>query len=246
MTVRIDASGDNLTRTSNLIDYNSTYTFMMWLYIATDLSANGTAASINDTGDDFDSFGITNVLATRLVTRDGGGSVDVQTGSTISVGAWNHFVMVRHALDDIDLVLNGVVDATSTVDRAGRTASAQEIVGSQAGGAARVNVRVHAIKEYSTDLSLAEIKTEMNATRPIKLANLLNFTPILAGTVGRIKAYNGVDWTAGGTLTDEAPPPIGWGNSAILTPIVAAVVGVTGKSNPLFGPLGGPLSGVIA
>jgi len=222
MTVRFDASGDSLTRTTNLIDYNSAYTFMMWMYIATDLSANGTAASINNTGDNFDSFGVTSSLATRLVTRDGGGSVDSVTGSTLSTGVWNHFAMVRHALNDIDLVLNGVVDATSTVDRTGRSSSTQEIVGSQTGGVARVSARVHAIKEYSTDKTLTEILTEMTATRPISLGSLLNFTEILPGATGRTRARNGVNWTENGTLTDEAPPPIGFGNSGILIPAIAA------------------------
>lgn len=222
MTVRFDSSGDSLSRSSNLLNYNLANTIMGWFYIVTGGSQT-TVFSLNDGSlNNFDLIGHESTGALRLLTRVGGGSPSITNGTTISTATWHHLALRRNANNDIDLLLNGVVDISNGVTVSARAAITEERVGVQVGGFAPLNGRGQGILEYSVALADAEIRAQMNATRPIRLANLVNFTPILSGTTGRIRAYNGVDWTANGTLTDEDPPPVGWGNSAIIVPFVAA------------------------
>ena len=225
MTVRFDAGADNLTRTSNLVDYTGSNTIMGWSYMSVDTNGQTVIFSINDGGlSDFDLIGHdTNGTQLRLGSRTGNGVPLFTLGTNVTVGVWNHVAM-RRTGTSIALVLNGVVDITHTLSGAARPASANLTVANQVGvTTVPFNGRVQDVKEYSVALTDAEIVTEMFARRPIRLANLVNFTPILAGSTGRTRAYIGVDWTEGGTLTDEDPAPVGWGNSVMTSGLVATV-----------------------
>lgn len=222
MAVRFDATGDDLDRSTNLIDYNSNYTIMGYFFVSVDTGAM-TFLSVTSTSLNFDAFGLQTANELRGLVRSGAAPTTVN-GTTLNIGQWYHIAMVRTAVDNLDFYLDGVLDFSNTLTTSGRASSTLETVGSNISNGAPMNGRVFNIKEWSTNLTAAEVRTEKNAIRPIRLANLVNFTPILAGTTGRIRAYNGVDWTANGTLADEDPPAVGWGNGAILSPVVAAVV----------------------
>lgn len=208
MSARYNASGDSVSRTGNLLDYNSVYTFMGWFYISVDLSANSTFASLSRTSDNFDAFGFTDALALRSLVRNGGGPTIV-TGSTLTVGEWNHIAMVRIADDDKDIFLNGVVDITNTLTIAARAAITLATVGSNVGDAARYDGRSALIREWDTNLSAAEIVTEMNSATVVKTANLVNDVPLSTN----ITALTGTNFTENGTITYEDDPPFGGGPS---------------------------------
>ena len=73
--------------------------------------------------------------------------------------------------------------------------------------------RIHAIKIWNTALTEAEIAQEVYTVAPRKLDSLWGWYPTRPGSGERAKDYsgNGRDWTEGGTLTDDDPPPISWG-----------------------------------
>lgn len=207
MSARFNASGDTVSRTANLINYNAAYTFMGWLYISVDLVAASTFCSLSSTNSNFDAFGFNSSLALRSLTRNGGGSPTEVTGTTLNVGEWNHIAMVRTATANLDLYLNGVLDFANTLSTSGRIAIALATVGSNVGDAARYDGRAFGIREWSTNLSAAEIVTEKNSETVVKTVSLVNDVPLSTDAL----ALTGTDFTENGTITYEANPPFAGG-----------------------------------
>lgn len=76
--------------------------------------------------------------------------------------------------------------------------------------------RIHAIKIWNTALTEAEIAQEVYTVAPRKLDSLWGWNPTRPGSGERAKDYsgNGRNWTEGGTLTDDDPPPISWAGAS--------------------------------
>ncbi len=204
MSARVNASGDTLDRSGNLISYNDPYTFMGWFWISFDLAANSTFASLARSIDRFDAFGVTSALALRSLVRNGGGA-NVETGTTLSVGEWNHIAIVRTTTTNMDIYLNGVLDFSNTLSVAGRTVILTEIVGSNFNDAARYDGRSALIREWSTDFNATQIVTEMNSATVVETSDLLNDVPLSTDAL----ALTGTDFTENGTITYEDDPPFG-------------------------------------
>jgi hypothetical protein len=68
-------------------------------------------------------------------------------------------------------------------------------------------------KVWDAALTQAELELEMARMLPVRYANLHAWYPMFPGATERLVDYfsAGKTLTAGGTLTDEAGPPIGWG-----------------------------------
>lgn len=229
MAVRFDASGDFISRTTGLIDYNSNFTVMWWGKISVDTNALTTMLSINDNSvTDFDLAGHnSNGTTTRLVVRVAS-NITIVTGSNLTAGTLYHFAMRRTSSTNLELLVDGVVDVTNTRNVGARTAVGGMHFGDQVGTGTPFNGTEEAIRGYSTDLSDAEIVTESGSATPVRTTNLVNDVPATSDAL----ADTGTDLTESGTITYEADRSYG--------------SGATGKSNPLFGPFGGPLSGAIA
>lgn len=213
MAVRFDANADYLRLSSGLLDYNSGYTIMCWAYPVSNPAAQITLFSVANNGSNLDRLrsnsGGTSWSSQSIV---GGTSVNT-TGASVSYGSWQHWAMVRRDASNLDTYLNGTLDATSNQSVSGRAAAAQLDIGNSNGASTYFNGRVFAIKIWDVALTAAEIAQEMNTVAPRKLANLWGWYPTRPGSGERAKDYsgNGRDFTEGGTLTDEDPPPISWG-----------------------------------
>lgn len=210
MAVRFDAAADRLLRTSNLINYNGNYTIMGLVYlISTDNTC--TVFSLNDNG-------LSNIdwmyyyPGTGLMRVNSNGNPAGSYAATWDT--WYHVAMVRSAVNNLTSYINGVADGTSTYDVTGRNANTRlEVGGCTSGNQYAINGRVSFIKAWSVALTQAEIQTEMHTIRPQRTANLYGFWPCFPGATERLTDYsgNGYNWTAGGTLADEDPPPVSWG-----------------------------------
>lgn len=226
MAVRFDANSDRLLRTSDLIDYNAAYTLMGWIYLSSDLN---TAVRIfnlnNNTLTDEDMLGL-DVNGTTLRARAIiAGSGNFSTGSNLSVATWYHLAMVRDAAAALKIYLNAALDTTGTRNITGRTANTRLEIGAATGGNSnRFDGRVAYIKAWSAALTLEEVAQEMNVIRPVRTENLYGWWPTFPGSGERAADYsgNGRNWTEGGTLTDEDPPPVSYGARFWVVPFVAA------------------------
>lgn len=212
MAVRFDNAADGLLRTTDLLDTDAAYTFMFWVYIATDLNAFSTFWSTNAGGYSHSDWIGTDADGTtlQLYSQAGGGGV-TNNGSALTVGTWYHIAMVRSSTTALAVYLNGVQDASNTVDVSARTNATRQEFGGVV-GADPGNIRVFDTKAWSAALSIPEIFAEMQSIQPQRLSNLYGWWPHFAGSGERADDYssNGRDWTEAGTLTDEENAPVAW------------------------------------
>lgn len=82
------------------------------------------------------------------------------------------------------------------------------------------------VKVWGAALTDAELLLEMQVLRPVRFADLNAWTPFIDATVAdnaNDLSGNGRNWTAGGTLTVEQGPPVGWGGRGQRTVVPSAV-----------------------
>lgn len=215
MSVRFDAAADGLVRTTGLLDYNSPYTFMAWVYVMgqTDWS---TVLALGESGatENYDQcgFGQTTVRfsseAARASTYDGTFDATVR-----SLGAWYHVAIVRSSVTAFTGYLNAGSLATisrTTLNVTTRTAIARMNIGHRISSGSPIqafNGRVYNAKAWSAALTPDEIALEMLTRPPTRQANLWAWWPLTVHTDLTDQSGNGRDWTAEGTLTTEADPP---------------------------------------
>jgi hypothetical protein len=85
--------------------------------------------------------------------------------------------------------------------------------------------RIANLKLWEAQLTLAQIAAERWVMKPQRTADLYGWWPFMGGSdAERVRDYsgNGNDFTVGGTLTDEAAPPIPWGTYSIWIPDLGA------------------------
>lgn len=240
MAIRFDASADRILRTSDLINYNSAYTWMAWVYLVSDLNDYGSIFGLNtndNTGqDNEDWLGLDLDGTTLQVYVNNGGTHTSVNGTSLSTGTWYNITLVRESTSSIKAYLNGVLDITNTTSVTGRTAATRMESGAiYSTNEVRLNGRVAAIKAWSKALTQAQIQNEMYSVLPHDFNSVYGFYPTFPGATERLADYsgNGRNWTAGGTLTDEDSPPIVWGHKRTVIPLPNVSTPITVTANAL-------------
>lgn len=221
MAVRADASGDFLTRTTVLPPIAS-FTVMGWFYITTRVAwgaliwiggatyGNAYSWSLDATGN---SFSLWNVAA------------DNTGAATPATGTWFHGALVCDGTGagNLRTYVNGVL-AQSIAGNASAAAGNIRLLGDIATPSQFFNGRVDNPKVFNVALTAAEILNEMQSIVPSRLANCVGWSPTFPGATERLLDLSGagVNWTAGGTLTDEDPPPVSWRGKKQLISFVSA------------------------
>ncbi len=212
MAIRFDAAADYLYRLTDPPSANSV-TVTGWLYISTDTNAvavlmvQGNAGGTVYQAMVLDSTGTT----LQIVTNNGS-----STGTTsLSVGTWYHIAYTRDGANHT-IYLNGEVEVTRS-DNISLTPYSFLLGGN---GTNTFNGRLSYFKVWDGVLTQDEIRNEINSIRPVRRLNLHAWYPMFPGATERLLDYsgNGRDMAELGTLTEEAPPPVGWGGSPILFP----------------------------
>lgn len=212
MAVRFDASADYLSRTTNLLNYNSAYTVCFWVYLSTDtnyythywaICASATEAVNDYQNSDFVGGNIdgTSVRVGAYV----GGSGSDGIGTSLTTATWYHIAVRRSSASLLEAFLNGTLDATCTQDTTGRTAVAGEYMGRFNGTGFEMNGRVAHYRSWDRALSDAEIRSESLSSFPVTLDSIRHVNPMYPGerTYEQLK---GQSFTENGTLTDEDGP----------------------------------------
>lgn len=223
MAVRFDASSDELSLTSSVVDYNSLYSFMGWFCIDVDTNAVATFLAVHNDTTNARDFVRTQSDGTSLQLRveQSATTGSSANGSALTVGTWYHIAIVRESVSSLKLYLNGVLDATNTTNITSRVASTEMQVGLFR-SSNPLNGRVAYLKSWSVALDAAQVASEMRAIRPIhRLDSLHGWWPTRPGSGERTKDYsgNGRNWTEVG-VSDEDPPPVPWGARAGFRPHV--------------------------
>lgn len=212
MAVRFDAAGDRLLRTTDLLNFNAAYTWMGWFFVSVDRNDYSDLMSLNISG----AFATSDYcqLGMNGTTLEIGVNGSDSAGTNLSTGTWYHIAIVRASSTSLTCYLNGAVDITNTTNIGARSSvNRMEHGGVGTGNADPFNGRVVASKAWSTNLSAAEVAREMRTYRPQRTDSLYAFWPMRPGATERTRDYSGRgrNWTEGGTLSDEADPPLAWG-----------------------------------
>src|SRR5512139_876351 len=213
MAIRLTrTSSQCLSRTTDLLDYQSDFTIALWFYFVSNPGAgnNMNICQIFRDDNNVDTVGTNGTTFKTEVYRGVNGSTAVVNGATLSTGTWYHGALVGEAAT-LKFYLNGSLDCTASLSRTGRSGAATYMhVGRYGTLFDYADGRFYAIKAWSLALTLADVQNEMYAIRPVVLASLYGWWPGFAGSGERTRDYGGTarDWTAVGTLTDEDPPPV--------------------------------------
>lgn len=239
MAVRFNASADNLNR-SSVVDYNSAYTWMAWIYFV-----GGTSGTwcipywVSDSGwNNNEGIAVDDAAPYRFLLFASVATVwnpDATGSVSPTTGVWYHTALVRESTTSLKMYIDGVLQGTVTANVTGRGASTTMSMGNNVSASdSAMDGRVAAIKIWTRALTLAEVNAEMRTIRPLDTTSLWGWYPNFPGSGERARDYsgNGRNWTEGGTLTDEDPPPVSYGGQSIFFPLVTAAVAT--KAPPPF------------
>ena len=234
MATRFDASGDRLSITSGVYDSDNNFTWCGWVY-AVSLPSVGNYATlftINDNGisnDDVVYFKGTTGANKRLVVGFNNGTYSETIGTTaISTATWYFVALIRSSTTTLTAYL-GTLTATIASEAVITTNASRDLpTRMEMGGNYSTNIdpfdgRIAYARFYDTNLTLAQLVQEQYVIRQ-QWGPAWGFWPIFPGSTERARDYsgNGRNWTEGGTLTDEAEPPISWGGLSNFVQIAAA------------------------
>lgn len=242
MSVRLEsASSESLSRTTGALNHNSPYTVCCAFYLSSNIGDYNHMIALGDQGEpdyanaDFlgtDNDGVTLRCGALIATAGGAG-----TGSALTVGRWYHLALVRDSVTALKAYLDGSLNITRTNDITGRAAATIHRVGILNGLGA--NGRFAAWKEWAVALTADEIKQEMGAIRPVThVFDAKPWYPMFPGASERTRDYSGnaYDWTENGTISDEDPPPLPWGELILpqaFSPAAAPASVTPRRRNPM-------------
>lgn len=221
MSIRFDASTDKLLRTTDLPNATS-FSFTCKIYIPT--AAGGNHKNIlwwGDSGAFNVRFAVSSLgSGRRLQLESNGSAVD---GTVLSSDVWYDIACIKNGAT-VELWLDGVLDASLAT--ATNTAASYMSVGGNP-YTEYLDGRMAAGKIWTAvALVQAEIQQERHSILPKRLTDIYGWWPMFPGATERLADYsgNGRNWTAEGTLTDEDPPPVGWGAGLFFQspPVVAS------------------------
>lgn len=217
MAIRLNGNTANyLSRSSDLLDYNSAYTLMAWVRPET-VSGNDNIFVLSHlTNTAYDACGVSGGVL--YVGAANGSFPSSPTGSTLSAGTYRHLAMVRVSTTELRLYLDGVLDITdsTTANVSGRTAIQRMLLGlwqsAGFGASDPYDGRYAYVKAWQAQLSAGEIAIEMAMAEPGRAAGLYGFWPMEAGSTRSAEfSGSGRVLTENGTLTDEAMPSLVFG-----------------------------------
>jgi hypothetical protein len=217
MAIRLaSASSQYLSRSTDILDFRNPYTIAGWFRLVSDTNNYSHFLQIYETASNVDDLG-TDADGTTLGLYVGNTGTFV-AGSALSVGTWYYLALVRESTTSLKAYLGilttlAALDITNTGSVASRAAPSVMRIGTWDGAAEFTDARGGPLKAWATALTLDEVRHEQWTIVPRRLSNLYAWWPCFPGSTERLADYSaaGRHWTANGTLTDEDPPPVGWG-----------------------------------
>ena len=217
MAVRFDSTSDRVLHSNPDVDGDDLYTAAAWFYRVGTPSAYGTLYTLNTN----DTAGNTNIDAVLIDSSNRlqsyvGDSIDSgfsSPGTTLSANTWYYIAWVNSSLgvNGFKVYVNGVLDTENAYDRTGRTAAftREEMGAIYSINQYLFNGRVSNFMFWRRVLTANEIIRQMGQFEPIYPNDLRVWSPFRDRGTARLMEYSrGNNWTAAGTLTDEADPTL--------------------------------------
>ncbi len=216
-----------IDRTSDILPFNADYTWCMWIRL--DGAAGGDHEYINisdgtDGDDGYDRVVFNSSGQVYTNTKDEASSSGDSEKMTISASVWHHVVMVRADTSNLWLYLDGVKSSSSAnVDISGRATADRMFIREIFGN----GFMVHGAKAWTRELTIQEIRSEMNSTVPVVTDGVYGFWPLLGPDID-LNDYSGqgrdMAQVGGDELFSFPGPPIPWGSdgdAAVFLPAAA-------------------------
>lgn len=213
-SIRFDAAADLLLRTTSMPGAGS-LTRAIWVYRVSNLAADEAYWYMDNNGGAFSATYIGLLVLDTANTWGQESQIGTsQTGSgpTATIATWTHVTQVFDDTANVtNLYVNGVLQSGAQApSQTGSTGTWNyEVLGNLSSGAGvRLDGRLSSVKIWvGAALTAAEIQAEMKYMVPIRRANLHSYSPLRTAT--ELTSYlGGANWTASGTLTTEADPPV--------------------------------------
>ena len=198
------SSGNWLSRSTNLINYNAAYTVMAWVYpnSLSDGCVFGLKQAGEGTTDNYDFWGFLGGSYYLEVARNTPSyNATNAFPSVIGVSQFFHFAAVRSDSSNVQCYENGVaITSPASNDVSARTAIGGMVIG-------RYNTafpnpldgKLCDYLAYSRALSQAEIVNQMRSRLPLNTNNLVDWCPFINNSVNISGGASA--WTENGTLT---------------------------------------------
>ena len=220
MSIRFDAAADTLYRTANVPASN--FTVSMWVRGVAGAGSFRSFLTIGDVSSDYNWWGVNNGNAFAIWDD----VAERVAGGTFSLNTWYHIVITLSgttaSLYYRVLAAASYASISGTISAAARPqiAYGNDVFDEH------LNGRMAAVKLWDGSvLTLGEFSRERLSIQPSLFTNLSAWYPMFSGAGERNRDYgpNGRDLTVGGTLTDEAGPPIPWNRPS--SPVLYVVGG---------------------
>lgn len=246
MAVRADASGDYLSRTTNLPTMAG-HTVSLWFKQATDLGA------VNQSLIALDNVGYTTYLGFQLHANNelalNHNALDsVILGST-TVGSWYWCAYTHASAGSVAAYASLGLDPITTISGTSYSDAPDLLRLFDNRYSEPFDGAIAAVKIWDRVLSQNELDAERRCYLPVFPSNLNSYYPLWTSSDGPTDySGNGRTWTSSGSLSSEDGPPIAWaplGSDLDDEPYVVAAAGGGFKSswarnsNVLVG-VGGP------
>jgi hypothetical protein len=230
-SVRFDAVGDELVRTTNLPPVTS-FTMMGWFKLAASTGGYSTLLGLGPLSGNNAYLALT--AGTSLGVWTGSGYA---SGPNLTIGTWYHIALTVSGTGpgQVQLYLNGV--PTITLD-GNAAVSSQRLSIANDSAHDWTNGSAAAVKIYDAVLTQAEIAAEMAQLAPVRTAGLNSSYDLQnAATAANDSSGNGRSMTVSGTLTtDSVGPPLP-SASALTTHMNQPLSGTLQASDPDGDPL---------
>lgn len=235
------ATTDYLTRTSNVLDFNSSYTLMFWAKLITAHEWTGGVGvyNITDTASDYnqDTVEFSNSNGLRPIASSyksgAGGAVDL--GSDISTGVWKHYAIVRSGSASLKFYVDGTYIGEQTTSISGRGSAENMIVGGWnnpdgTGVSGFLDVELCSLKAWTTNLNATQVVTESQYRNNVFSSSVHavwpldgeNVSTILHDTSSNAYHLSIVNGTA--TAGASAPEGLLWYTPAAATASISATM----------------------
>lgn len=211
MSIRIDASGDDLRRTANLPD-ESAFTMCGWSYVVADRGASYQAlGGIEGSG------GTWNILYWEGGTSDAmaisSGAAEASFASRPATGTWFFWAVTSTTAAAGSLIGYWSAANSNTFNTQSTTGQASTVnrltVGNDT-ALSWLSGRFQYVKCWDAVLTQAELEQEKWSATPKRFANLNFWWPARNSAETQDWGNNKRNATATGTLTTEDGPPVTW------------------------------------
>jgi hypothetical protein len=205
MAIGVTGSTGRLGRTTNLMDHEGAYTYMLWARWLGTVGQRYILTVVHEGSPSYDLFGSNS--SNQLWLRSYFSTDGDATGTTLSADTWYHIALVRESVTSLKVYLDGVLDITGTLNVTGRSLPDRlDVSGYASGAGSRFEGYLAAFKSWSVALNSTEVAAEKDYEAPVRTSNVHAYTTLATTSDVNDLSGNGYNWTVDGTITTETGP----------------------------------------